>query len=33
MPRKMSGREMSMIDPSMEAMRMPKVVLTSATHR
>ncbi len=32
MPRKMSGREMSMMEPSMVAINMPMVVLTSATH-
>ena len=32
MPRKMSGRAMSMIDVSIVAIRMPSVVLERATH-
>ena len=32
MPRKMSGSEMSMIEPSIVAISMPRVVLMSAIH-
>ncbi len=32
MPRKMSGSEISMIEPSMVAINTPRVVLMRATH-